>query len=287
MTTLNSAIKQYLSPAEINTLNSLYPNTTNQDEMSLQDKNTFFIEFINNPFINTYFPIITGDNFNVFNNFPSHIGSGTQGIVFSLNLKNLESTISKLTELTDLFNIKKSSQNIENQEVACKIQIINNPLQKYWESRMLREEFIMMKLNTFETIKKYIPKLYLGFTIRYNQNKFRITLMELFKPGRFENIQNILPQLSNQQTDIIINATRPLIYSLWRNGVSHNDISLRNILVDLLDFNNIKLIDFGLATMFAPYLDENNSNIEKNIKNILVINPKLNRMEVMLKNYIN
>jgi len=259
MTTLNSAIKEYLSPTEINTLNSLYPNTTNQDEMSLQDKNTFFIEFINNPFINTYFPIITGDKFNVFNNFPSHIGSGTQGIVFSLNLKNLQFTISNLT---DVFNIKRCSQNIENQEVACKIQLINNPVQKYWESRMLREEFIMMKLNTFQTIKKYIPELYLGFTILYKQNKFRITLMELFKPGRFENIQTILPQLSNQQTDIIINATKPLIYSLWRNGVSHNDISVRNILVDRSDLNNIKLIDFGLATMFAPYFDENNSNIE-------------------------
>jgi serine/threonine protein kinase len=128
---------------------------------------------------------------------------------------------------------------------------------------MLREESIMMKLNNFETIKKYIPQFYFGFTIIYNENKYRITLMELFKPGRFENIQRILAYISNEQSDIIINATRPLIYTLWRNGVSHNDISTKNILVDISNLNNIKLIDFGLATMFNPPLQSNNSKIEE------------------------
>lgn len=266
MTTLNSLIQEYLSEEEKNILNILYPKNNNKDEeISLEEKNKFFLEFINGEFLKKYFIIITNKAYNIIGedvNFPAYIGSGTQGIVFSLILSNLDIVNSKLI---DVYNKKRCKENIVNQEVACKIQLINNPKEKYWESRMLREETIMMKLNTFETIKKYIPKIYLGFTIIFNGNKFRITLMELFKPGRFENIQTILNQLSNEKADIIIAATKPLIYSLWRNGISHNDISIRNILVDLFDLNNIKLIDFGLETMFKvpnTLLESNNSRIE-------------------------
>jgi len=270
MTTLNSAIQEYLSEEERTTLNILYPKTNKDEELSLEEKNKYFLEFINGEFLKNYFIIITNKNYNIIGddtNFPAYIGSGTQGIVFSLILSNLEIVSSKLI---DVYNKKQCKDNVINQEVACKIQLINNPKEKYWESRMLREETIMMKLNTFETIKRYIPKIYLGFTIISNGNKFRITLMELFKPGRFENIQKVLSQLSDEKSDIIITATKPLIYSLWKNGVSHNDISIRNILVDLFDLNNIKLIDFGLAQMFTPpdiLLQLNNSRIETEYTN--------------------
>jgi hypothetical protein len=246
MTTLNSIIQEYLSEEEKNTLNILYQKSNKTEEISLEDKNKYFLEFINNEFLKKYFIIITNKYYNIIGenaNFPAYIGSGTQGIVFSLMLSNLANVSSKLTE--DVYNKKQCKDDIINQEVACKIQLINNPKEKYWESRMLREETIMIKLNTFETIKKYIPKVYLGFTIISNGNKFRITLMELFKPGRFENIQTVLNQLSNEKADVVIAATKPLIYSLWRNSVSHNDISVRNILVDLFDLNNIKLIAAG------------------------------------------
>ena len=264
MTTLNSAIKEYLSENEIHNLNAHYNSNSKDSDLSLEEKSKILLEFINQDFINIYFQKINGDPYNIFNNNMFHIGSGTQGIVFSLYLKNLDF-------LNDIvgYNIKFCNESIANIKIACKIQLIS-PKEKYFEARMLREETIMMKLNKFSTIKQSIPKLYGGFSIISNNNKFRITLMELIEPGRFENIQSILTRLSSEQSDQIIIHLKKLIHTLWKHGISHNDISIYNILVDSWDISNIKLIDFGLSTIFNHEF-KNNSNLEEEY-NLFFIN---------------
>ena len=287
MTTLNSAIKEYLSENEIHNLNAYYNSNSKDSDLSLEEKSKILLEFINQDFINIYFQKINGNPYNIFNNNMFHIGSGTQGIVFSLYLKNLDF-------LNDIvgYNIKFCNESIANIKIACKIQLIS-PKNKYFEARMLREETIMMKLNKFSTIKQSIPKFYGGFSIISNNNKFRITLMELIEPGRFENIQSILTRLSSEQSDQIIIHLKKLIHTLWKHGISHNDISIRNILVDSWDISNIKLIDFGLSTIFNHEF-KNNSNLEEEY-NLFFINKskqeqlgsnvsKLNEIIQILKN---
>ena len=259
MTTLNTSIKEYLSKAEIQELNTNYPNNNSKsDNMSLDEKSKVITDFINSDFMNIYFKAITGDLYNIYTNFITHLGSGTQGIIFSLMFKNLDF----LSDLPQIYNIKKNDISSINNKIACKIQLINNPEEKYWESRMLREEYIMTKLNTYETIKEFIPKFYCGFTVKFNQNKFRITLMELIDPTHFSNLQDVLDKISSEQANNIIKETKKLIHILWKNGVSHNDISIRNILIDRWDFSNIKLIDFGLSTIFNHKFN-NNSKLEE------------------------
>jgi hypothetical protein len=114
MTTLNSAIKEYLSE------NAQYNSNSKDSDLSLEEKSKILLEFINQDFINIYFQKINGNPYNIFNNNMFHIGSGTQGIVFSLYLKNLDF----LNDI-DGYNIKFCNESIANIKIACKIQLIS------------------------------------------------------------------------------------------------------------------------------------------------------------------
>jgi tRNA A-37 threonylcarbamoyl transferase component Bud32 len=72
----------------------------------------------------------------------------------------------------------------------------------------------------------------------------------------FKHLQNTSGQLSED----IYTKIEVLIKSLWRFGISHNDLSLNNILINQHVINaDIKLIDFGLSTMIVKLDGEDNN----------------------------
>jgi serine/threonine protein kinase len=48
---------------------------------------------------------------------------------------------------------------------------------------------------------------------------------------------------------------------LWKNGISHNDFAAQNIMIKLIQ-GDVKLIDFGLATLHKQIYPELDDNIE-------------------------
>lgn len=289
MPSLKSLLKEYLSKEELITMInsyqykeeivdmiSSYDKDSKNEVYTGQQKSALLHQFLENIFCIHLVPLFTGEQFSALN-CPPLIGKGTQGIVFNFYLKTIESKINDLLQFKNitLERIRKGKI-IPNTDdyVALKIQLINNPNEKYWESRMLREEFILNKLQDFESIKKHVPQFYFGCTIIMPidsiNHKIRLTIMELI------NTQDYIPfnhffinEISTNQQynyifDNIYNSIEKLVHTLWKHGISHNDLSVNNILINKSVYrtNNydesIKLIDFGLSTLFAPLKESSN-----------------------------
>ena len=57
--------------------------------------------------------------------------------------------------------------------------------------------------------------------------------------------------LTEEESRKIVKQLVNVLIKLEKKGIAHRDVKLENILYDL-DKDNIKLIDFGLATTFTP-----------------------------------
>ena len=66
----------------------------------------------------------------------------------------------------------------------------------------------------------------------------------------------------NRLPDILYTNIEILVKKLWKLGITHNDLSIRNILIDTSNLSgnyNIKLIDFRLSELLSPELQNNNT----------------------------
>jgi len=268
MPTLNSLLKEYLSKDEIISMIDSY-------DIKKHDKNNLLLKF-HTILCRDIFPLLIGKS-----EMANVCGSGTVGFVVSLESNNF--TFDKFEKQTNipLYRIRKSKLDIPN-KLALKIQIFDTN-DKYWEARVLREEFIQNKLSESATFSDIVPKFYFGCTLNIpidNENiKFRLTFMDLVD----KRYTTLLKYLESRHgiSDIIYKKVERIVKSLWKYGISHNDLSLNNILISHDD--DIKLLDFGLSTMiekidgddinlFNQYLnyfedkdrsEQNGSNVQK------------------------
>lgn len=196
------------------------------------------------------------------------IGRGTQGYVISLPSIKMKECIDNFSNVFVTEREKKININIPNR-VAIKIQLLYTK-NKFWEERILKEEFILNKLSTINDIKNYIPKFYYGCTINFNALRIRLTFMELIDPSRFLSLRQIIE--TDTVSEEIYNNIKNVVKLFWKYGVTHNDLSINNILFNRYD--GVKIVDFGLAEMIKPnqILDEKTyqeyfENVSKNSQN--------------------
>lgn len=252
MSTLKSLLNDYLSKEEIISLIDSY------DVNTRYDKNELLLKF-HTILCRDIYPYLIGKR-----EMANVCGSGSVGFIVSLESDNF--TFDKFETQTQipLYRIKKSKLFIENKipkNLALKIQILDSK-DKYWEARIIREEFIQNKLSESASFRDNIPNFYFGCTINMPiENdiiRFRLTFMELLD-SRYITILTLL-QRNNILTDEMYNNIEQLVKKLWKFGISHNDLSINNILIDV-ETKDIKLIDFGLSSMMLP-LEDNKSYIE-------------------------
>jgi serine/threonine protein kinase len=243
----NELLTEYLSKEEIISILNSY------DDNKKHNINDLLAKFHGILWQNIL-PLLIGEQ-----KIPQVCGSGTTGFVVSLENYNFD--FANLEKNVTLYRVRKSNLPIPT-KLALKIQIFNEK-DKYWETRVLREEFIQNKLSLSNKFTKYIPNFYFGCTVNMpHENdiiKVRLTFMDLIDASYttlFKHLQNTSGQLSED----IYTKIEVLIKSLWRFGISHNDLSLNNILINQHVINaDIKLIDFGLSTMIVKLDGEDNN----------------------------
>jgi serine/threonine protein kinase len=185
------------------------------------------------------------------------LGSGTQGVVLGFPSEYFKNGFNELSKISTRQKGPYFKDNLPN-EIAMKFQLLDGET-SYWEKRMLREEYIMNYLNEISNvnasksiIKNAIPKLYYGCTIKFKDVKFRLTFMELISPRNYITIEKWLTIYTRTPfPDVSYKLLEKIIESLWASKISHNDLSIRNIMIEVGDseYKKIKLIDFGLSEM--------------------------------------
>lgn len=208
-----------------------------------------------NEFFQTKILEITRDYFKVIDIRGLEIfGSGTQGVVLGFSSDNLKYGFDELSKISTRHKGIYFEANLPK-EIAMKFQLLDDNT-SYWEKRMLREEYIMHYLNTTintnakKIIENAIPKLYYGCTIKFKDVKFRLTFMELISPKIYITVDKWLTTFKHESfPDESYKMLENIIKTLWRLKISHNDLSIRNIMIgiDNNHLGKIKLIDFGLS----------------------------------------
>jgi serine/threonine protein kinase len=258
MPTLKSLLNDYLSKEDIISLIESYDNKKH-------DKNQLILSFLNK----TLLDIIK--LLNVKEGIPLICGYGSVGCVVSLESTKFTFDNFEKQSTIPLYRIKKSKLcNEENlpKQLALKIQIFDTN-DKYWEARVLREEFIQNKISEYTTFNDVIPKFYFGCTINMPIQddiiRFRLTFMDLIDIQTYTSLLKYLESRHGNLPDIIYKKIETLAHNLWKNDISHNDLSVNNILID--HDNNIKLVDFGLSCIINGGLDESNLNLVEKYNN--------------------
>jgi serine/threonine protein kinase len=277
MPRIKDLLTEYLSKPEIISMIESYDNKQHNNLNYLN----LLLQF-HTILCRDIFPLLIGEQ-----KMANVCGSGTVGFVVSL--ENDHFTFDKFEQQMKLYRVRKSTLEMPK-KLALKIQIFHTK-DKYWEARVLREEFIQNKLSESKTFKDYIPNFYFGCTVNMPiENdiiRFRLTFMDLIDIKQYITLINYLQSTNGVLSDIIYNKIKDLVHNLWRFRISHNDLSLNNILINIKN-QDIKLIDFGLSTMIEKLegedinlstayinyfanqdkLEQNGSNVEK-LKNLL------------------
>jgi serine/threonine protein kinase len=245
----NELLTEYLSKEEIISILNSY------DDNKKHNINDLLAKFHGILWQNIL-PLLIGEQ-----KIPQVCGSGTTGFVVSLENYNFD--FANLEKNVTLYRVRKSNLPIPT-KLALKIQIFNEK-DKYWETRVLREEFIQNKLSLSNKFTKYIPNFYFGCTVNMpHENdiiKVRLTFMDLIINKNYITLFEYLQNTHGKLSQNIYTKIEVLIKSLWRFGISHNDLSLNNILIhrDYSINADIKLIDFGLSTMIVKLDGEDNN----------------------------
>lgn len=234
-------INEYLTNSDIKSIDKDYPTEEkNTNTQTFEQKNVIISDFFYSDLrkiLSDYFGFTDIQKIKM-------LGSGTQGFVIGFEPKYC-----KFEELSG--SRKKGPYFGTSNKLALKIQLINTNNSSYWEKRMIREEYIIHYLNELSdrnNIKDSIPLLYYGCTYKFNANKFRLTFMELIDPEEYITIGKILSleNLFNSMiSDKVYQNIEKIIGTLWKLKVSHNDLSINNIMIG--KNGNIKLLDFGLS----------------------------------------
>lgn len=198
----------------------------------------------------------------------NNIKNGSSALIFKIQSNTLRNNINnfitqKRNQISDVY---MSNINLPD-FLSMKVQFSFNV-----EVDILREEKIMRKLESCSDLETIIPKIYTGFTYLYllngfkhsdNSNSFdayvkvRFTFMDWFD-GMTINTY-IRERIKIQHIVKLIDELQDIIQKLWTCGVSHNDISGNNIIVD--NDGHIKLIDFGLSTSIDLSLNQSNETM--------------------------
>ena len=255
MPSYSKLLEEYLSDLEKESFSKDYTKHDKNAELN-PAINIILNDFYQTKLLNI---LITYFNVNFINALV--LGSGTQGVVMSIKTNkstNIHQAFIDLSKETSRHRGPYGSDFPE--EIALKFQIISTD-SSYTEKRMLREEYIMNHLNEpinkndgpISIVQESIPKLYFGCTIKFNDTFFRLTFMELIKPFEYITIEKWLEKYTNIyiREDVYQNI-KTLVESLWRLNISHNDLSIRNIMVGITKQNigKVKLLDFGLSQLF-------------------------------------
>ena len=276
MTSITKSLESYFNNEELTLLRKNYSkhnNTISQVELNEKAKiigilyNNAIIKLLCNAFkINSHELII--------------LGAGTQGFIVKIISDNISEALNSFTNRKRIRGPYCKSDLESLKQIALKIQLLNSET-SFYEERTIKEESIMHHLNDIKSntntnasiIKNVIPKFYLGFTNEYTMNKtnkyfVRFSFMELLDNSIYSTLQFYIDNKKNIYPEhiktVIYNNIETVVKALWRFKVTHNDLSSRNIMINLTDQNlgDIKLIDFGLAQMFDSVRNNIKSNEE-------------------------
>lgn len=278
-------LEEYLASSEIQTLQSDYNTEDKHNEMSLEEKSAIADDFLQYQLM-TIFRKVFGVKLNDQLTF---MGSGTQGFVVAFQtfhgMEGFETLAKQSLRTRGPFGDSYPT------EMAVKVQLIPKA-SSYAEKRILREEYIMEYLNRTPSnaslsapssiVRNAIPKLYFGCTIPFRgapptgQNVFfRLTFMECITPKEYMTLEQLMLTNTNFVSDVVYQNIESLVKALWRLGVSHNDLSMRNIMARYTKVNNgeVKLLDFGLADVFKIDLSHaSNAHLKQEYENIFLGN---------------
>ena len=265
---VSNALKNYLSSVPlVKSLEANYRLQKNEKLPVNLEENSIIL----NNFYNTTFSDILLKNFNVKSYDLVSLGSGSQGFVCGFTCKNPAVGFDNLEKNVVRINGKYFGPTFPD-NIAVKIQIIRSKASEY-EKRILQEEFLMHYLNNLNTntnglisiVQKSIPRLYYGCTIKFQKIFFRLTFIDWIN-SEYVTIEKYLKDYTHIPiTDEFYNNINKIVKSLWKLKITHNDLSVRNILVNITsqNYGDIKLIDFGLSKTLNT-----NDNINSNEKYI-------------------
>ncbi len=259
MPTISSIVQDYLTKENVVSLLRSYEKRKMTDEMRSDLMRDFF-----NTIIGKTLPQLFGCEWRN----TRVIGAGTAGFIVGFNTETSKEMYEGFQRFQNIhFDRKYMNDSLINdtmpREMALKVQMFyeNKP---YFEARALREERIMDKVNNLadtsgpsSLIKSSTPRFYYGCTVNvpYGKDiiKYRLTFIDLIPP-RYSTILEILQTNPNFDWSPIFTKIQELVKALWRFGISHNDLSVRNILVYIAPDaqTDIKLVDFGLAELIRP-----------------------------------
>lgn len=154
-------------------------------------------------------------------------GFGGEGVYFSINVQGLH---------IDLEN-KVVGNPIDRTEIGLKISWIENNN----ETRLVQSEKILLLLSSSHKTSKYVPKFYLGGTMRYNRKQYRCSFIEHIHGATLDTHPHYLGTKKDmyKQVECAIRCMNAV-------GVSHGDLKEDNIM--LTPLGEIKIIDFGKST---------------------------------------
>ena len=265
MTSYSKLLDEYLVNSDKKSiLNDYKKNQKNTNVERFDDKNKIINDFFYTELrdiITNYFGLIDIRKLQI-------LGSGTQGVVLAIKTNHLKQGFDELSKKTS--RIKGPYYESElPEEIALKFQLLDTD-SNYWEKRMIREEYILHYLNEESSsgvnapktiIRDAIPKLYFGCTLKYKDVFFRLTFMELISPEKYITVDNWITNFKHVEfSDKAYEKIENIVKSLWRLKVSHNDLSIRNIMLGIAGeyYGKVKLIDFGLSEILnEPISDKN------------------------------
>lgn len=248
---LTESIKEFLSPHNVqSTIDE------NKFENGKSD-NSDLLKWIWNDFLVSTFNRQDIMNNKNINRDGEIIDKGT-GIYayFTTNENDLKVGFTKLINGT---NVKVQSLTRENKILnddlshvhimGIKIQVIPSNDRLY---RCIREEHLHERINN-STLKDYVPKMYFGCSMIINNNTIRLTFIEHL--SGYINLRSYFNNINYKNKTCINEAMmeniKKLLILFWNNGVSDNDFAAQNIMIDILNLRDIKLIDFGLLSLIS------------------------------------
>lgn len=261
-TMANKILTDYLTNENIISLQASYnaQHSTNFSFPPDEIKNNI-LQKIHTEFILNMFASFFGCNVLDIN----ILGRGTQGYVISFASQKMQACIDSLSSVFIVEREKKSARLVP-QNVAIKVQLLYTR-NKFWEERIIKEEYILNKLSTIREIQPYIPKFYYGCTFNFNATRMRLTFMDIINPNEYVTITRIITNNGNISSELYKNLY-DVVKLLWKHGVSHNNLSTNNILVNVINHKEFRLIDFGLAELILPNKITNNTTYIEYFKSL-------------------
>lgn len=254
---LASLVREYLTPEESVPLMEAYRDRPAGPEPNLSDaeKNHILGEFNKTALL----PVVLWHMFRVDGRGFDLLGAGTAGYVVRFTSPDPAAGFAQLAAWPQLEQIVRSDMAELPTVMAVKVQLLY-AVSPYWEARCIREEKILKRLNeTSGLIHRCTPRFYFGGTCVIPwfpmPLRFRLTFMDCIGAEYKTLHHHVFERLGREVAPVpecVILEVEKVARALWRMGVSHNDLSTRNILVRSLDCDaedNIRLVDFGLSRL--------------------------------------